>query len=418
MKSFAGKLAVVTGGGGGIGRELVTLLAAEGCAVAVCDLSAAALDRTLATASAAAAPGVRITTHICDITDEDAVIRMRQEVCEQHNTTTVNLLFNNAGIFGAGSFLTDDRSAWERVFDVCWFGVYNVCRVFVPLVVASAEGHVINTASINALRAVHGPGAPSTSYSAGKWAVRGFTEALIEDFRTNAPHVGVSLVMPGGVGTDIRANSQRILDSASSNGKVMSGAEHLRAYLVGMGVPVRDAPDATIDHLMDVMQSDVFAMPPTQAARDLLDGVREGQWRIFIGVGAKELDEAVRANPEIIYDADGPSLINRDLLISLMMLSSRFEPAEGKPADGVFEFRLDSSPILCRISGARLDLSREPTATRDVVVESDPATFRSLVLKQARLDEVLRDGRLELTGDRDRIERLLDAVVIGPPDGR
>jgi NAD(P)-dependent dehydrogenase (short-subunit alcohol dehydrogenase family) len=410
MKSFAGKLAVVTGGGGGIGRELVTLLAAEGCSVAVCDLASPALAQTHAQASAAAAEGVRITTHVCDITDEDAVVRMRDEVCDQHDTTTVNLLFNNAGIFGAGSFLTDDRAAWERVFEVCWFGVYRVCRVFVPLVVASDEGHVINTASINALRAVHGPGAPSTSYSAGKWAVRGFTEALIEDFRTHAPHVGVSLVMPGGVGTDIRANSQRILDSASSNGKVTSGAEHLRAYLTGMGVPIEDASDATIDHLMDVMQSDVFAMPPVQAARDLLTGVREGQWRIFIGVGAKELDDAVRANPEIIYDVDGPSLISKDLLISMMVLSSRFEP--NGFTDGVYELRLDSSPIVCRITDGRLDISREQAVETDVTVQTDPGTFRSLVLKQSHLDDVVRDGQLRVSGNRDRIEQLLAAVTI------
>lgn len=411
MKSFAGKLAVVTGGGSGMGRDLVTLLATEGCAVAACDLSASALDETRVQATAAAPTGTRVTTHICDITDEAAVGRFRDEVLDQHHTDKVNLLFNNAGIFGAGSFLADDRAAWERVFNVCWLGVYNICRAFVPLVVASDEGHVINTASINALRAVHGPGAPSTSYSAGKWAVRGFTEALIEDFRTHAPHVGVSLVMPGGVGTGIRANSQQILRS-SSDGTVTSGTEHLRTYLTGMGVPVQDSSDETLNHLMDVMQSDVFAMPSVQAAGDILTGVRENRWRIFVGVGATELDQAVRANPENIYDVDGPSLINRDLLISMMVLSSRFEPEPEGSADGVYELRLDSSPIFCRVEDGKLQLSRQSDGPTDAVIEADPAAFRGLILKQERLNDLVREGRLRLSGNGDHVEQLLRAVAV------
>jgi NAD(P)-dependent dehydrogenase (short-subunit alcohol dehydrogenase family) len=411
MKSFTGKLAVLTGGGSGMGRELVLQLAAEGCSVAMCDLSAAALAETEARAVAVARAGVRITSHVCDITDEAAVQRFRDEVVAQHGTDRINVLFNNAGVFGAGSFLTDDRTTWERVFAVCWYGVYNVCRVFVPLVVACDEGYVVNTSSINALRAVHAVGTPSTAYSAGKWAVRGFTEALIEDFRTHAPHVGVSLVMPGGVGTDIRGNSQRIL-AATATGKVMSGVEHLRAYLAGMGVPVEDLPDATIAHLIDVQQSDIFAMPPALAARDILNGVRERRWRIFVGVGAVELDRAVRANPESIYDADGPSLIDRDLLTSMMVLSSRFEPGPGRAADGLYELRLDSSPIFCRVADGRLSLSRVPTDGVDAVVETDLATFRGLVMKQDHLDQALSDGRVRLTGDRGRLQQLLRAVAV------
>jgi NAD(P)-dependent dehydrogenase (short-subunit alcohol dehydrogenase family) len=411
MKSFTGKLAVLTGGGSGMGRELVLQLAAEGCSVAMCDLSASALSETEARAATVARAGARITSHVCDITDEAAVRRFRDEVVAQHGTDKINVLFNNAGVFGAGSFLTDDRTAWERVFAVCWYGVYNVCRVFVPLVVACDEGYVVNTASINALRAVHAVGTPSTAYSAGKWAVRGFTEALIEDFRTHAPHVGVSLVMPGGVGTDIRANSQRIL-AASATGKVMSGGEHLRAYLAGMGVPVEDLSDATIAHLVDVQQSDIFAMPPALAARDILNGVRERRWRIFVGVGAVELDKAVRANPENIYDADGPSLIDRDLLTSMMVLSSRFEPGPDGAADGLYELRLDSSPIFCRVVDGRLSLSRVPTDGVDAIVETDLGSFRALVMKQQRLDDVMRDGRMQLTGDRSRVDRLLRAVAV------
>jgi NAD(P)-dependent dehydrogenase (short-subunit alcohol dehydrogenase family) len=409
MRSFAGKRAVVTGGGGGMGRELVRQLAAEGCSVAACDLFEETLARSVAEAAAGAPEGVQVTAHVCDITDEAAVVRFRDEVIAQHRTDRVNLLFNNAGVFGAGSFLTDDREAWERCFDVCWFGVYNMCRVFVPMVVASDEGHVVNTASVNALRAVHGPGAPSTAYSAGKWAVRGFTEALIEDFRTHAPHVGVSVVFPGGVGTPIRSNSERILRARKEGAQVMSGTDHLRAYLVGMGVPVEGASEASIEHLMAVQQSDVFAMPPAQAVSDLLDAVRENRWRIFIGLGATELDEAVRANPDIIYEPDGPSLLNKDMLISMMTLSSRFTPGNGA-LDGTYELHLDSAPIICRVADGELELSRRPTATPDATLEADPATFRALVLKELTLSDAVAAGRLELTGDGEKVARFLAAI--------
>lgn len=412
MKSYDGKLAVLTGGGSGIGRELVILLAQQGCSVAMCDLDQARMDETRKRAEAVARPGVRITSHVCDITSEAQVEQWRDEVLAQHDTDHVDLLFNNAGVFGAGSFLTDDRAAWERVYAVCWYGVYYPCRVFVPLVVASKEGHVVNTASVNALRATHGPGTPSTSYSAGKWAVRGFTEALIEDFKTHAPHVGVSLVMPGGVGTEIRANSQQIIDAASAAGKANSGVGHLRSYLAGMGVPVGDAPDSVIQHLLTVQQSDVFAMPPPQAARQILDGVQAGRWRIFIGVGAVELDAAVRADPERIYDADGPSLINADLLAGMMTLSSdRFQPVNGA-ADGIYEFRVDATPIFCKVAGSKLSLSRQPLDRVDATFESDLPTFRKLVLHDEDLDSAMQSGRARIAGDSNRVRQLLKSVAI------
>src|SRR5262249_36504918 len=158
-------------------------------------------------AAAAATPKrTLVTGHVCDVSDQASVLSFRDEVLARHATDHVELVFNNAGIFGAGSFLTDDRDAWERVFDVCWSGVYNCCRAFVPLLVASDRGHLVNTSSANVMRPLHGPGSPSTAYAAAKSAVKGFTEALIEDFRTNAPHVKVSLVIPGAVGTEIRTN--------------------------------------------------------------------------------------------------------------------------------------------------------------------------------------------------------------------
>src|SRR5947208_11116029 len=140
MDSFAGRLAVVTGGGTGMGRELVLQLTAEGCSVATCDVIEDNLSETAARAAKEAPPGTRITTHICDVSDEAQVARFRDEVVAQHETDHINLLFNNAGIGGAGSFITDPRDQWDRTFGVCWGGVYHCSRAFVPLLVASDNG--------------------------------------------------------------------------------------------------------------------------------------------------------------------------------------------------------------------------------------------------------------------------------------
>src|SRR5688500_8943052 len=100
MESFSNKLAVVTGGGSGMGRELVIQLASAGCSVATCDIDEESVSETASRARAGARDGVRITTHICDITDAAAVDRFRDEVVAQHRTNCVNLVFNNAGITG------------------------------------------------------------------------------------------------------------------------------------------------------------------------------------------------------------------------------------------------------------------------------------------------------------------------------
>src|SRR6266852_882262 len=209
VRSFTEKLAVVTGGGSGIGRELVRQLAAEGCSVAACDLNPQAIEETAAMARADAPPGVLVTGHACDVAEEAQVLRFRDEVLEQHVSDHVDLVFNNAGIGGGGSFVKDDRDEWERVFAVDWWGVYHCARAFLPLLTASPEGVLVNTSSLNGIWAAVGPGMPQTAYSTAKFAVRGFSEALIEDLRTHAPHVRVAVVMPGHVGTDIVANSIR-----------------------------------------------------------------------------------------------------------------------------------------------------------------------------------------------------------------
>ena len=207
--SFTGKLAAVTGGGSGMGRELVRQLAAQGCSVAACDWHADTVAETAALARAGVPHGVRVTGHACDVGDEAQVLRFRDELLETHGSDHVNLVFSNAGIGGGASFVSDSREEWERTFTVNWWGVYYCARVFLPLLIASGDGVLVNTSSVNGFWASLGPGVPNTAYSTAKFAVRGFSEALIEDLRVNAPQVRVAVVMPGHVGTDILVNTRR-----------------------------------------------------------------------------------------------------------------------------------------------------------------------------------------------------------------
>jgi NAD(P)-dependent dehydrogenase (short-subunit alcohol dehydrogenase family) len=274
MESFAGKLAVVTGGGSGMGRELVRQLAAQGCSVAACDWHPDAVAETASLARADAGSGVLVTSHACDVSDEAQVLRFRDELLGQHARDHVDLVFANAGIGGAGSFVNDSREEWERTFAVDWWGVYHCARTFLPLLIASGDGVLVNTSSVNGLWAALGPGMPNTAYSAAKFAVRGFTEALIEDLRSNAPQVRVAVVMPGHVGTDIIGNT-------------------LRAH-------GRDPDQMLIDISNDFR--DKAPLSAAQAATIILDGVRSGTWRILVGQDAAMIDERIRANPEAAYD--------------------------------------------------------------------------------------------------------------------
>jgi NAD(P)-dependent dehydrogenase (short-subunit alcohol dehydrogenase family) len=306
MERFEDKIAVVTGGGTGMGRELVRQLAAEGCHVALCDVSEENMARTKALAEADAPAGVRVTTHLADVSVEPQVEAFRDAVASEHETDYVNLVFNNAGIAAAGSVILDDREEWEKTFGVCWNGVYFGTRAFLPLLIASDEGHLINTSSVNGFWASLGPNTAHTSYSAAKFAVKGFTEALVNDFRLNAPHVKVSLVMPGHIGTSIVINSGKIL---GRDPKEMSAADlaQARERLARLGIDTSGASDDQIRQALQAQAEqfrDEAPVTAAEAAKVILDGVRQEKWRILIGEDATILDRMVREAPEEAYEPD------------------------------------------------------------------------------------------------------------------
>jgi NAD(P)-dependent dehydrogenase (short-subunit alcohol dehydrogenase family) len=294
-----------------MGRELVIQLAAEGCSVATCDLTLDNVAETALRAEKEAPAGTRITTHLCDVSNEADVQRFRDEVLAQHETDHVNLVFNNAGIGGGGSFITGKREEWDQTFAVCWGGVYNSCRAFVPLLVASDEGYLVNTSSVNGFWASIGPGVPHTAYSSAKFAVKGFSEALLEDFRINAPHVKVAVVMPGHIGTEIINNSRRILGAPAADELSQDELDEFRASFARRGMPATGLDDDALRGLIGMFGDffrDSAPLSAAQAATIILDGVREGKWRILVGDDAHALDEAVRADPLNAYGPEGLAL--------------------------------------------------------------------------------------------------------------
>jgi NAD(P)-dependent dehydrogenase (short-subunit alcohol dehydrogenase family) len=305
MDTFEDKIAVVTGGGTGMGRELARQLAAEGCHVAICDVSATNMADTIAACEAESPAATRLTSFVADVSTEADLVALRDHIVATFDTDHVDLLFNNAGIGGAGSVVIDSREEWDKVFGVCWGGVYLGVRTFLPLLMNSQEARIVNTSSVNGFWATIGPQTAHTAYSAAKFAVKGFSEALITDLRLTAPNVGVSVVMPGHIGTSIVFNSGSYLGRDPKELNAEQVAE-VRDRLGGRGIDVTGASDEDLRNLMVAMAEGFRDNAPTtaaQAATIILDGVRNGEWRILVGEDAHILDEAVRADPTHAYEA-------------------------------------------------------------------------------------------------------------------
>jgi NAD(P)-dependent dehydrogenase (short-subunit alcohol dehydrogenase family) len=308
MKDLAGRIAVITGGGTGMGRELARQLVAEGCNVAMCDVSAATMAETKRLCEVDRLPqGLRITTHLADVSDEDQVKRFADEVAHQQDTDKIHLLFNNAGIGGGGSMIVHGRDEWERTFNICWFGVYYGTRAFLPMLLKADRGHIVNTSSVNGFWASVGPTIPHTAYSAAKFAVKGFSEALQTDLRINAPHITCSVVMPGHIGTSIVKNSRKVQSGNESDTMNAKEIAQMRARVASMGIDVAKLSDGDIARLAEERARRFVEEAPTsaaQAAKIILDGVKADRWRILVGADAERIDQRVREAPERAYDLD------------------------------------------------------------------------------------------------------------------
>jgi NAD(P)-dependent dehydrogenase (short-subunit alcohol dehydrogenase family) len=305
MKELSKKLAVITGAGTGMGRELAKQLASAGCNVAFCDISASTMAETQRACESLAPPGTRVTSHLCDVSDEAQVLAFRDAVQAAHGDR-VHLLFNNAGIGGGGSVVQDPRSEWDRVFGVCWFGVYYCTRAFLPMLIASDEACIVNTSSVNGFWACLGPEIPHTAYSTAKFAVKGFSEGLQVDLRVNAPHVKVALVMPGHIGTEIAQNSRKAHGKPPALDMTAEEVAEWRGQAARIGIAVQSMSDDEMRAFAAQRNDDFRDKAPlsgADAAKIILDGVREDRFRILVGEDAKWLDQRIREAPERAYDA-------------------------------------------------------------------------------------------------------------------
>jgi NAD(P)-dependent dehydrogenase (short-subunit alcohol dehydrogenase family) len=251
---IADKVFVVTGGGNGIGREVVLGLLARGARVAAVDLSE---DALAGTARLAAAGQDRLTTHVVDIADRPGVEKLPDEVVAAHGQ--VDGVINVAGIvhrFARVHDLTYDEI--ERVMNVNFWGVVNVSKAFLPVLLERPEASLVNVSSMGALAPVPG----QSAYGASKAAVKLLTEGLYAELRGTA--VAVSVVFPGGVGTDILANSGvsmggRNTESSGTKSKLTS---------------------------------------PTDAGEQIVRAVEKGSYRVRIGGDARMLDRLSRLMPQ------------------------------------------------------------------------------------------------------------------------
>ena len=251
--------------------------------------------------------GLRVTTHVADVSIEAHLQRFRDELIEQQATDRIHLLFNNAGIGGGGSLFTSTREQWERTFNICWFGVYYNTRAFLPMMLKADRGHIVNTSSVNGFWASIGPSVPHTAYCAAKFAVKGFSEALQTDLNMNAPHIKCSVVMPGHIGTSIVTNSRKIQAGHDSPDFTPKELAQMRARVASMGHDVSKLSDADIGKLAHERARRFLEDAPTtaaEAAKIILDGVKAERWRILVGKDAEKIDRMVREAPERAYDAD------------------------------------------------------------------------------------------------------------------
>lgn len=254
MTDVAGKVAVVTGAGSGIGRSLALRLARGGARLAVSDMDTLGLTETVRQAEQL---GAQVHSAPLDVTQRENVLEYARTVAEHYGT--VNLVFNNAGIAFTGDVEATAFKDIEKVMDVDFWGVVNGTKAFLPYLIDSGDGHVVNTSSLFGLLSVPG----QSAYNAAKFAVRGFTESLRQEMLASNHDVRVTCVHPGGIKTAIARNS-----TAADTYEQRDMAQLFDRYLA------HTSADA--------------------AARRILSGVAADRGRVLIGLDARALDLFVR----------------------------------------------------------------------------------------------------------------------------
>lgn len=254
MQGFAGKVAVVTGAGSGIGQALALELGRSGASLAISDVDAEGLK---VTEDRLKAIGVKVKADRLNVTERERFLLYADEVKEHFGK--VNQIYNNAGIAFTGDVEVSQFKDIERVMDVDYWGVVNGTKAFLPHLIASGDGHVVNISSLFGILSVPGQAA----YNSAKFAVRGFTEALRMEMAIAKHPVKVTTVHPGGIKTAIARNATVAegLDQAS---------------------------------LAEFFDKKLTMTSPERAAKIILEAVAKNKARVLVGPDAKLIDILVR----------------------------------------------------------------------------------------------------------------------------
>lgn len=254
MSDFNGQVAVITGAGSGIGRALALNLARRGAKLALSDVDATGLAETVAQTEAL---GAVVKSDRLDVSEREAFEVYADAVVAHFGK--VNQLYNNAGIAYHGNFEKSSIKDFERIMDVDFWGVVNGTKAFLPHLIASGDGHLVNVSSLFGLLGVPG----QTAYNSAKFAVRGFTEALRQEILIAKHPVKVTCVHPGGIKTAIARNATVDEDSDQAS-------------------------------FAEFFDKKLAKTTPEQAAKVIVDGVAKSRARVLIGLDAKALDLMVR----------------------------------------------------------------------------------------------------------------------------
>ncbi len=221
---LSGKTVVVTGGGSGMGRELVLALLARGAKVAAIDLNPESLDQTKVLAGQ---HQNSLSVHTVDITDMDAVEKLPQTVIAEHGS--VDGLINNAGIIQPFIRINDlNYDQINRVMQVNFYGLVYMTKAFLPFLLEKKSAHIVNTSSMGGFLPVPG----QAIYGASKAAVKLFTEALYAELKPT--RIKVSAVFPGAVDTNITKNSGVATPKSEKKYKSLSAKEAAEAIIHGI----------------------------------------------------------------------------------------------------------------------------------------------------------------------------------------
>lgn len=254
MEGFAGKVCVITGAGSGIGQALALELGRSGAKLAISDVD---LEGLATTEEQLKAIGVQVKADRLDVTERESFLLYADAV--KAHFGVVHQIYNNAGIAFNGDVTATEFKDLERVMDVDYWGVVNGTKAFLPHLIASGDGHVVNVSSLFGIFSVPGQAA----YNAAKFAVRGFTEALRQEMVAAKHPVGVTCVHPGGIKTAIARNA--------------TAAE---------GIDVTEMAKA--------FDTKLARTSPEKAAQIILEAVRKNHARVLVGADAKILDVLVR----------------------------------------------------------------------------------------------------------------------------